>query len=90
MKEVNKICITVFICFMIWQINNIAQLNFKRIKLNECMDNANLNYSTNWDSSCKLAGKKSNCTLSIIQSQHVEDIRQNSFNMCIEVFKYNN
>ena len=63
MKDVNKICTVVAICFFLWQLNNIFQLSYKRIKLDECVQEANVNYEKNWDNACKIAGKKPNCTL---------------------------
>ena len=65
-------------------------MSYKRIKLDECVQKVNVDYEKNWDNACKIAGKKPNCTLSVFQSQTVEEIRKHSLNMCVEIFKYNN
>lgn len=89
MKEVNKICFIVGICFVIWQANAIIQLHYARVTLNQCNAQANNNYSENWDNACKMLNKEKNCNLPVYRANEIENARDKNINRCIEVFKYN-
>ena len=89
MKEVSKISLIVGICFTLWLINNALQLKYARFTLDSCLEQANANYTENWDNACRTLKKANNCNLPLFRANEVENSRDKNINRCIEIFKYN-
>lgn len=73
-------------------INNNMKSN--RIELNEtkyqtCLNEAEKAYNTSWDNLCTLTTGNKDCTLNGLQSMEFKQVREESKNRCLEIYKIN-
>ena len=59
----------------------------RELKLQECLDIAELNYRLNWKEACESQGLKEDCSLPRYRAGEIEDLRKERLDRCIVIWK---
>jgi len=63
------------------------QTDTKELKLTECLEEAEDNYATNWNTGCALEGREEGCKSLRIYGKQYNEGHQREIDRCIKLYK---